>query len=202
MDVASWERRDNESNLWFDRFDRFRLLGVRRSKLALYRAERLESAKAKAAKDGKPFDEAKYKAPKSVPKSWDEAAKIGDWQSRAEAWDKAEIQRRQEEYEAERLRQRERRQRVLDDAFDLVEKHLAKINFGDDITPSQFASLLNALYSNSRAEWDDEPAQRIEMESNQPVSVTFVVQPVPARQFDDDGNIIGEEPSLTPAADE
>jgi hypothetical protein len=68
-----WEQMDGEPNRWFQRFERFRLMGLGRSILSCVNRERV--AKGRAESD-------------DAPGSWRNAAKAWDWRARAEAWDK------------------------------------------------------------------------------------------------------------------
>jgi hypothetical protein len=74
IDVAAWERQPQEPNVWFDRFERFRLAGAERSLLAIYNQERVRKGQ---------------KRTDSPALSWRKAAEQWDWRVRAEAWDEA-----------------------------------------------------------------------------------------------------------------
>lgn len=78
-----WERQKGERNLWYDRFERFRLMGPTRSLRALYGAER--AARGDAGRH-------------SLPSSWSRAVETWQWVARAEAWDQAERERVQAEW--------------------------------------------------------------------------------------------------------
>jgi hypothetical protein len=67
-----WERQPGESNLWYDRFEAYRLAGARRSLLGAVNAER----RRRNAPPGR-----------SVPQAWAKNAKRWRWLERAEAWD-------------------------------------------------------------------------------------------------------------------
>lgn len=69
IDVDAWARQPNEPGHWYDRLERFRLLGPGRSIEAVYRQEK---------ETGRPS------------KHWYAAAKTWRWGERAEAWDGAE----------------------------------------------------------------------------------------------------------------
>lgn len=72
-EIAPWERRENEPNLWYDRFMAFLLMGPSRSLLgAVHQEEAQKSPK-------KPSD--------STPGAWKDAANEWKWRERAEAWD-------------------------------------------------------------------------------------------------------------------
>ena len=72
-----WEQQPGEPNLWYARFERYRLTGPRRSLLALLNGERQANGARKA---------------RSVPESWALRAKQWRWRERAEAWDAFERQ--------------------------------------------------------------------------------------------------------------
>jgi hypothetical protein len=74
-DAAPWDRQPGEPNLWFDRFERFRLAGPSRSLLAILNAERERHGKRKG---------------RSVPTAWTKNARLWDWRARALAWDEHE----------------------------------------------------------------------------------------------------------------
>lgn len=94
-DRKPWERIEDEPGLWFNRFEQLRLLGPERSMLALYRSKWREKRE-KAGKGG-------TKEPKSIPGSWDKAAKKWNWKERWDAWDHYESERVAAEAEASRL---------------------------------------------------------------------------------------------------
>src|SRR5574343_773598 len=83
----TWERRENEANRWFRRFELFRLMGSGRSMLQIYLAEwrkRREVAGKSASRE-----------PKTLPASWRENAKTWEWRERADAWDRHLIAERE-----------------------------------------------------------------------------------------------------------
>lgn len=88
-----WERKQGERNLWFDRFTRYRLMGPKRSLLGAVNAER------RGAQRG---------ATKSVPRTWADAFLREQWKARAEAFDQAERDRMEDEWEERRSEVRER----------------------------------------------------------------------------------------------
>ena len=71
---AEWQRQNNESNLWFNRFDVFRLLGPRRSIERAFKAH-------------KEVDQLTADRPGAI---WYATAKQNNWRQRAEAWDETE----------------------------------------------------------------------------------------------------------------
>lgn len=119
--LAVWERRDDEPNQLFDRFEIFRLLGPSRSLYAAYTAwrERQGNTARKSAQKRA-----------GLPQSWRLAAERWDWAKRAEAFDEheraqqvAEWQRRRDE-----LREHEWKfsQELLDKARQMLVFPLAK----------------------------------------------------------------------------
>jgi hypothetical protein len=73
-----WERQSGESNLWYSRFERFRLAGPSRSLLGMVNAEKAEKGKRRQV---------------WIPGAWSRAAAHWRWRERAEAWDDHERQR-------------------------------------------------------------------------------------------------------------
>lgn len=80
-----WELQPGEPNLWFSRFELFRLAGPRRSLRSIYNGERVAGRVGGKAPQS-PVDHA--------PAAWDNAALKWRWRERAEAWDAAERLRR------------------------------------------------------------------------------------------------------------
>jgi len=87
--VKPWERLETEPNRWFQRFERFRLLGPDRSILATCNVWRLEKSR---------------EVSSSSPKSWREMAAFWHWKERAEAWDQYLSDQVSEAAQAERIR--------------------------------------------------------------------------------------------------
>jgi hypothetical protein len=70
-----WDRQPGEPNLWYARFERYRLAGPRRSLLGAVNAELTSNGRNKQAK---------------VPGAWNRAFGRWHWRERAEAWDEQE----------------------------------------------------------------------------------------------------------------
>jgi hypothetical protein len=81
--LEPWEQQPGEPNLWYARYERYRLAGPRRSLLALFNSERREHGAKKA---------------RSIPQSWAQKAKQWRWRERAEAWDTFEFQQARVEH--------------------------------------------------------------------------------------------------------
>src|ERR1051326_2650312 len=90
-DQQPWSRLPKEPNLWYDRFERYRLAGPKRSIRSLY----MEEMKAAG---GNPST--------STPSSWQQAARKWNWKERAEAWDATDRHQAMQEFEHERLEDR------------------------------------------------------------------------------------------------
>jgi hypothetical protein len=96
-----WERQLGEPNLWFSRFELFRMAGPGRSVLGIVNKEREFRGKNKAT---------------SIPQSWGKAARQWRWRERAEDWDEAE---RKQARVAHTKALEEMRQRHLQEAMAL-----------------------------------------------------------------------------------
>jgi hypothetical protein len=75
--VEPWERRPGEPNLWYARFERYRLAGSSRSLLGSVNADRQSRGAAKT---------------RSTPQAWAKNANRWQWRERAEAWDECQRQ--------------------------------------------------------------------------------------------------------------
>jgi hypothetical protein len=69
-----WDRREGETNRWWQRFEAFRLLGPGRSLTEAVNQERVRKGRERS---------------ESLPGSWRRIAIAFDWRARAEAWDAA-----------------------------------------------------------------------------------------------------------------
>lgn len=113
-----WERREGENNLWYSRFEAYRLMGPNRSIRSCYRAEY----------------EANGDTPgENPPSAWYTAANTHNWAERAEEWDKQQrlIKRKQysEATEAAQKRNQEALNMGLEKAISAIEQ--AKEGSGD-----------------------------------------------------------------------
>lgn len=68
-----WERQEGEPNLWYQRFERYRLAGPTRSLLGTVNAEKAERGVQRRAR--------------STPGAWQRKFEKWNWKARAEAWD-------------------------------------------------------------------------------------------------------------------
>jgi hypothetical protein len=88
-----WDRQPLEPNLWYTRFERYRLAGASRSLLGTLNAELTEKGRKRQSK---------------VPGAWNQAFRRWRWRERAEAWDEQE-RRQAREAHAHELEEMNRR---------------------------------------------------------------------------------------------
>lgn len=155
--MTGWARQPGEPTLWYERFERYRLAGPGRSLLKVYNDERVR------------------KGPKrsdSTPPSWREAAKTWQWDARAEAWDAAQLAeettRREAEIAKEREEARANRRAMLKAYGSRVAQGLQLFD-PKKMTPADVSRGVDTYLDQSRAEYDDEPTQRIREEPTPPV---------------------------------
>jgi hypothetical protein len=148
-----WERGEKESNLWWSRFEKYRLMGPERSFLAVYNAWRAEKGRKPAT---------------SVAGSWTKAASEHNWRERAEAWD-AHILAQDAEAAEDLLRElREQRIERLRAVAGMVNQALNSIVKDDDrLTKASFNQIVDwvrILHIEMRAELGQEQPDRLIIE--------------------------------------
>lgn len=109
--LTPWERRPEEPNKWYDRFERFKLIGPARSLFAAYAADRARRGRETPARTG-------------VPLSWRYAADHWEWKVRAEAWDEAQRQEQSTEWRRRRDELREQEWKMSQDLLDKARQML------------------------------------------------------------------------------
>lgn len=92
--MNSWEQQAGENNLWFSRFEAYRMAGPERTLLGAFQTV-----------TGK----------EKISGAWKDAAKKWKWIERAAAWDTFERERLNREYEQERETERLARRKLLKD---------------------------------------------------------------------------------------
>lgn len=99
MDDATqpWARQTKEPALWFDRFQRYLLLGVTRSVYRAYMVERMETART-VTQIKKLNAQASHRT--GLPQSWRAQSKRWNWSERAQQFDEAERTKRYAAYQA------------------------------------------------------------------------------------------------------
>lgn len=100
-----WDQLPGETNAWFHRFDKFRLL-VNRSVQAAYNEWRIAKGRERS---------------RGTPQSWRDASKRWNWYDRADAWDRHCIEQASKEIE-------ERRIRILQSGFALKHERIQALN--------------------------------------------------------------------------
>lgn len=158
-----WDQLKDEKSAWFKRFEQYRLMGTKRSFLAVYNQERREKARKGATE---------FKPAKSVPSSWRNAAKKYRWEDRAEAWDAQEAIRIRTERAAEERRLREaamqNRRGMLGAMENILARTMQDYMGGSSKTadPQDVMRLMTAmekLNRDSRLEFGDMPKQEIDL---------------------------------------
>lgn len=144
-----WEQGDDEPGIWFARLERYRLIGPSRSLLAVYNAERLDENQGPA---------------KSIPGAWVEACREWDWKNRASTWDAYEQQRRREQYDKEREEDHGARVLLLKALRSKLVERL-KVLSPNEIRPELLVRAIQITSQELRAEYDDLPVQRLDLEA-------------------------------------
>jgi hypothetical protein len=104
-----WQRQPGEPNLWYTRFEHYRLSGPGRSLLGTVNAERTAQGKAKQIK---------------VPGAWNQACRQWCWRQRSEAWD---AQQRHKAWEAQVREVADMNSRHIQEAQALQNKALQRL---------------------------------------------------------------------------
>lgn len=151
-----WLQREGEPPQWFARFERYLMLGERRTLEAVWRDEqqRLGGAKGRTGKQA------------SRPnRHWYDAAKQWQWTARAVAYDQMQRDLEKAEWEAKRHKARKRRLDLLDAfAMPIVQ---AMAGFDPKAAkPYDLAQLFKIFMEQSRLEYDDLPTNRVDVTSN------------------------------------
>lgn len=104
-----WHQQDGEPDLWYGRFNRYRLMGTRRSVNAVFKKEQKSAKIRENSRTGEAGGD------------WYEAAKVWNWEERARAYD--EYQRAEEDRIIT-----EEREKVLRSGFALVHKRVKELD--------------------------------------------------------------------------
>ena len=160
--MEAWERQRDEPAKWFGRFDQFfRPAGTDRSLRGAYQAWREQERPEMS------------RVSNGVSEAWQRNAKRWDWKARAEAWDEAERVKRLKEEEAEGTKWRKRRRELLAAFYARTAQALQGLEtslvFDKDgalvargPTMSQVTNAVRTAADQLRAEYDDEPTQKVE----------------------------------------
>ncbi len=159
--MSEWERMENEPTKWYNRFERYRLMGSNRSVLATYHAE--------SANNGNGRQKG------LTPGSWSINADKWNWKARAEAWDMLEVERKaaaaalqQAKEEAEREQERQewrlKRKQLAQGLFAKAVGYLnavGNVKQGEVVTTESYAGMakvagvVKVVLGELRAEFDD-----------------------------------------------
>lgn len=155
--ATEWARREGEPILWYNRFERYRLMGAARSLLGAYRED-------KRGQKG---------TMKNVPTSWRNASEKWEWRNRVEAWDLSvldeERKKREADYRAEIERHRRTTQLLAQSALNNAVNILKKTNdrlatmTASEIQPAMIPGYLRAAAAVAEAALNSE-AQALAVE--------------------------------------
>lgn len=168
--MNEWDRdeENDEPQIWFERFEIYRMLGAKRSML---KAENASRKAAQMRPTGQPSG------------SWKEAAEKWHWKARAQAWDDSETERRREEWEEER--QGEKRERIQ--IWRAYRAKLLQALATIDIKEAKWYDITQGLKISMESlagEYDDLPTQHHEIggapEGGRKVPIREVVVNLPA----------------------
>jgi hypothetical protein len=130
QDSLLYERWKAEPIIWYSRFEEYRLMGPKRSILAVYKRECEKGTIPKG------LERAGKGLIKAVPSSWAAAAKKWQWRKRAEAWDETELEERrhkwQEQAESDRNLEHKTGDDLMKRANDMLSYALAHIEYPTD----------------------------------------------------------------------
>jgi len=170
-----WHRLPAEPPRWFLRFERFRLMGPRRSVDEVWRQEGAERRKGQRPSG-----------------AWFKQVKRWRWADRAAAWDLAEAERLAQEEAEGRQRAREVRRGLLKVLSGKLSAALAQMDAGK-MSPFALVLAIRATSKEMRAEFDEEPTQRHQLGGwgGGPLEITLDL--TPPRDYLGDG----EPPDLS-----
>jgi hypothetical protein len=163
--VQPWDRLPEENDLWYGRFESYRLSGPQRSIRSTYTAERRQRA---------PEGDGQQQGTYSIPASWSEAAQTYRWAERASAWDnyQLDIVRAEQEKMWEELRLQNKQDRVAllqaQQAFVAQQLRAYARETQQDrdlilVKPSELFRGISQVTSDLREELDQKPANRHEL---------------------------------------
>lgn len=177
---------------WFARFERYRLMGPRRSLLALYRWERSGAiGRDVTGRPGRP----KPDGARTVPEAWGRAASRWRWRERAEAWDAHVLARERAKEEDIRRRARAAQLAALMELQERLRQALAEFNpTQNPPTWRDIAAVVRAVGDELRALFDTKPTIRHELSGpgGAPIVPLDLLAELAARARDRDGDRDGD----------
>jgi len=103
------------------------------------------------------------------------------WVDRAAAYDDVRRENERQQVEAERLKAREERKKIIKNAKSVLAMASQtvgrKVQTGEDVTINELVNLLKAVMQEERAEYDDLPTQREEVKHSGSVENTLIILP-------------------------
>jgi hypothetical protein len=99
-----------------------------------------------------------------VPSTWRDIADKWQWKRRAAVWDAEEQQKRREQYDQDRAEDHEARVMVLKVLRSKLMQRLQNLK-PDEIGPALLVNAMKMVTQELRAEYDDLPVQRIDVEN-------------------------------------
>lgn len=153
--MNEWLQREGEPTQWFARFERYLMLGEKRSIEAVWQDEQKRTGAAKGSKGQHPTRPTRH---------WYGAAKTWQWASRAEAYDQHQRDLEKAEWEAKRKKARERRLQLLDAYTMPLAQAMATFD-AKAAKPYDLGQLFKIFMEQSRIEYDDLPVNRVDVTS-------------------------------------
>lgn len=139
--IEPWLRQHNEPIEWYERFQKFMLLGTSRDLATIY----IDVTGKKGA----------------VPHKWIDVYDLWKWKSRAEAWDEAELSKDRIAEEKSRKEAREQRRDMLNAFYDKTLEAIALLE-PEEASWKSITAAFRVLIQEIRAEYDELPTQRIQ----------------------------------------
>ncbi len=155
--MNEWQQRENEPTQWFARFERYLMLGEKRSIEAVWQAEQKRTGSAKVS-------QGQHEKMTRPSRHWYAAAKTWQWASRAAAYDQQQRDLEKAEWESKRKKARERRLQLLDAYSMPLIQAMAQFD-PKAAKPGDLGKLFEIFMEQSRLEYDDLPTSRVDVTS-------------------------------------
>lgn len=142
-----WDIQDGEPIIWYQRFEKYRTLGVHRSLEKLWQS---------------------LPGPHglNVPNRWYQIANDYNWRDRAAAWDVFQIAEKRREFADEAQEDKRTRLRIIKGARNKLLQALDQLDPSTAKFPEVF-SALKVVMDELRSEYDDQPTQRHKLSENE-----------------------------------
>lgn len=146
--MSVWGRRKKEPNLWFDRFETYRLMGPARTLLGCINLDRAKVGKARI---------------NYISGAWTRNSRQWKWIERAEEWDESEREKAREELEAERDEWRKRRRQLLRAFYGQVGAAMREYSPEAEVSLGTLTHAVRTVVQELRSEYDELPTVRTEV---------------------------------------